>query len=146
MKKLIFGLALALISFATQAQEFKEYFLTSTYNGRQIDTVAQSGVRLQASPSVPQFYNSVGVGVQTTRISGTAGGVIRLLGSYDGVNFFRILPTDSLVVSNSTVTNYKSFILNAYHYKHIAVQYSGNTGAAQSVTLRSRVLFKRGKQ
>lgn len=144
MKK-YFALILALVVFALNAaaQDYKDVVLISTTNSTVTDTVTDTGVRTLRTPNNPGFWSVVGVGVTVTKISGTVAGVVRLMGSYDGTNFFRISPTDSLNAANVT-TNYKSFTLTSYPYKYIAVQYTG-TGT-MAAKLNSQLIFKRGKQ
>lgn len=124
MKKILFGVLFTLISVASFAQAGVAS-LTSDFNKSTLDTVVNTGIRTQTTKAVSDFYDVVGIGVTVRKLTGTANGVIRLQGSYDGVNFFRVLPTDSLIVSNTATTNNKGFHLTAYPYVYLRVQYTG---------------------
>lgn len=144
MKKYILALALVLTAMVSMAQEFKEVDFRSSTNTTTTDTVTNAGVKLLVTPSTPQFYNTVGVGVVVTKISGTSAGVVRLMGSLDGINYFRVNPTDSLNVGNVTPAQSKAFIVTSYAYKYLGVQYTGTGTMAAKIT--SKALYKRGKQ
>ena len=144
MKK-YFALIIALLTFALNAvgQDFKEITLISTTNATTIDTVTNTGVRTVRTGANQGYWATAGIGVTVTKISGTVAGVVRLVGSYDGVNFFRVNPTDSLNAANVT-TNYKSFVLTTgVPYKYLGVQYTGvGTMAAK---LSAYTILKRPK-
>jgi hypothetical protein len=144
MKK-YFALIIALLAFALNAvgQDFKEIVLISTTNSTATDTVTNTGVRTVRTGASQGYWATAGVGVTVTKISGTVAGVVRLMGSYDGTNFFRINPTDSLIATNVT-TNYKSFtITGGMPYKYLGVQYTGSGIMAAKLTAYG--LLKRPK-
>ena len=144
MKKILFLLFAFTLSIAgALAQEISDVTLISETNATATDTVTNTGVKIVATPSTPGFWDLAGVFVTVTKISGTVAGVVRLVGSYDGTNFFRIAPTDSLNAANVT-SNYKSFTLTSYPYKYIGVQYTG-TGT-MAAKLNATTLFKRAKR
>lgn len=125
MKKYLIALVLVLLTASSLfAQDTRVLTMYSETHGKTVDTVTNTGVRTVAIPNTPQYYDVGGIVARVDKISGTGAGVIRAVASYDGVNFFRILPTDSLNVTNVT-TAYKSFPLPSYPYNYVGVQYTG---------------------
>jgi len=144
MKKILLLLFAFTVTIATAlAQEIREVSLISETNATLTDTVTNTGVKIVATPNTPGFWDLAGVSVTITKISGTVAGVARLVGSYDGTNFFRIVPTDSLNAANVT-TNIKSFVVTSYPYKYLGVQYTG-TGT-MAAKLNATAIFKRAKR
>lgn len=127
------------------AQEYKEVpLLLSTTNSAWLqDTVDNTEVRIVRTPKTPGYWNLAAVTATATKISGTVAGVIRLVGSYDGTNWVRVNPTDSLIATN-VATNYKTFSITSYPYNYLAVQYTGS--GTMSAIFKGYAIFKRGKQ
>lgn len=121
MKKYLIALVLVLL---TASSLFAQVTMYSETHGKTVDTVTNTGVRTVAIPNTPQFFDFVGFQARVDKISGTGAGVIRAVASFDGVNFFRILPTDSLIVTNVT-TAYKQFVLTSFPYNYVGIQYTG---------------------
>lgn len=90
MKKLLTfcGLLIALSAFTPVAKAQSAYFISQT-NGTTLDTVTNTGVRLQKGP-IAGYQDNIGIQVILTNLTGTIGGVVRLKGSDDGVKFVRI--------------------------------------------------------
>jgi hypothetical protein len=126
MKKYLIALVLVLLTASSLlAQDFKTLTLYSETHGKTVDTVTNTGVRIVAIPNTPQYFDAGGIQARVDKISGTGAGVIRAVASYDGVNFFRIIPTDSLNVTNVT-TAYKAFVLTSYPYNYVGISYTGS--------------------
>lgn len=106
------------------------------------DTTVNGGVtNLQIM--ISGFENVVSLQSNITPISGTCGGVVRLLASNDGVKFTRVcsiiqktglIGLDSLLVGTTAVNQVHIFGLDKHLYKYYQLQYTGAStmAAAQS--------------
>jgi hypothetical protein len=126
MKKFIFALALVILAASSAfTQSFREITLISETNGSVEDTVTNTGVRIISfKDPVPQYYDGASVSVTLTKISGTGAGVVRFVASHDGINYFRINRTDSLIVSNLTAVA-AGFTIAPHAYKYLGISYTG---------------------
>lgn len=146
MKKFLFASLLMLVSIATFGQ--REIILKSDVTGKTSaqalgDTVVNATAKTQSSVSMPAAWNTVGVTVAITKISGTVAGVVRLFGSIDGVTYARIAATDSLNATNVASQGKLFNVLPSggkWPYKYVRVSYTG-TGT-MSASFTSRALFK----
>lgn len=136
MKKFIcLLLTLVCIEATAQTYEFK-----SVTNATTTDTVVNATTknlqiaRVNGGPIAT-------VQVRAVKISGTPGGVIRMLGSLDGINFVRVNPTDSLIVTN-VASQDKVFDLSPTKYTYYRVQYIGVTGP-MSETIKARIYIRK---
>lgn len=140
MKKLL-SIAIALVmtaSIASAQSSSGSTILKSTPTHVPTDTLANAGTKTQ-SAKISVINSKVGIQVNLTTISGTPAGVIRLLGSMDGVRFKRILPGDSLVVNVNNLT--KHFIVTDPLYTDYQVQFIG-TGT-QSTKINSLAVYRK---
>lgn len=140
MKKLL-SIAIALVmtaSIASAQSSSGSTILKSTPTHVPTDTLANAGTKTQ-SAKISVINSKVGIQVNLTTISGTPAGVIRLLGSMDGVRFKRILPGDSLVVNVNNLT--KHFIVTDPLYTDYQVQFIG-TGT-QSTKINSQAVYRK---
>lgn len=97
--------------------------LKSTPTHVETDTASGAVTKTQ-SGKISIINSKVGVQVDLTSISGTPGGVIRLLGSMNGgKSFARILPTDSLIVGASANQKIKQFVVVNPVYTDYQVQW-----------------------
>lgn len=150
MKKLLMVLALVLFTatsvLAQTTFQSTDITLTSRTNGTIEDTIVNTANRLIAFPIVtggyPQYYDVASVSASLTRISGTAAGVARWMASNDGVNFFRIQRTDSIIVTN-LATQAVGFSTAPYAYKYLGISYTGS--GTMSVKMRASAVLKRRK-
>lgn len=138
MKKTLFALMLTMLTFVAFSQT-REVKLKSSIRNAYVDTANNSVAKTQfVKMQEPQDI----VSIQTvlTRISGAAAGVVKLLASNDGVNYVRILPTDSLKVTD-VATQTKIFVLTNHAYTHYQIEYKG--AGTQAVKFASTAVFRK---
>ena len=110
---LFFSACLALsVSCEVQAQG-KLLDLTSVYNLTR-DTVVNTATIYLTSPRLAGTKDMATIQVNVTKISGTVGGTISLLGSLDGTNF-KALNTAETQTALATVT--ATDASNVYHWR-----------------------------
>jgi len=78
------------------------------------DTVTNSATNYLTSREIVGYKNAVVVQVVVTKISGTVGGTISLLGSVDGTNF-KALNTEETQTALATIT--ATDASNVYHWR-----------------------------
>lgn len=103
------------------------------------DTVVNTAVKTQTL-AISAVNNRVSVQVDLTKISGTAGGVVRLFASNTGVKYVRIVPTDSLTMTD-VATKSKIFVITEPIYSYYQVQYTG--AGTMSVKLNSQAVWRK---
>jgi hypothetical protein len=109
MKKLLLSLAILTIVVCASAQEN----LKSVYNLNS-DTVTNTGTVYLTSPRLAGAKETTTIQVNVTKISGTVGGTISLMGSLDGTNF-KALNTAETQTALATVT--ATDASNVYHWR-----------------------------
>lgn len=140
MKKLL-TIAIApvtMVSFASAQSSSGSIVLKSSPTHVPTDTVVNTATKTQ-SAKISVINSKVGIQVNLTTISGTPAGVVRLLGSMDGVRFKRILPGDSLVVGVNSLV--KHFIVTDPLYTDYQVQYIGS--GTHSTKLNSLAVYRK---
>lgn len=144
MKKLFLIAAMLLIS-AVAVHAQSGYFISES-NGTTLDTVTNTGVKLQKLP-ISGYQDIVSIQVKLTNISGTTGGVVRLYGSTDGTNFVRI-PTvtdagataiDSLSANTNAIS--KVFRLPTHAYTYYRIGYTG--ASTMAVKLQTFAIWRK---
>ncbi len=113
MKKIAILLFVGLVAFSTQAQVFDFYQPLGTR--LTLDTVSNTGTSYVTTPVISNAAaTSTTVWITVTKISGTVGGTISLLGSFDGTNFKAINTVDTqTALATITATDAS----NTYHYR-----------------------------
>lgn len=142
MKKFILLLLASALSFSVASAQTKSAsaIMKSSASHVATDTVVNAATVYQISPV--SFANShVAIQTTLTKISGTLGGVVRLFGSLDGVNYVRVLPTDSLLVTD-VATQSKIFQITDPGYSYYRVGCTGVTGP-MSTKMNSIVFTRR---
>jgi hypothetical protein len=145
MKKLLTfcGLLIALSAFTVSAQSA---YMVSQTNGTTLDTVTNTGVRLQKVP-VAGFQNVVSIQTLLVSKTGTPAGVVRLYGSNDGVKFVRIptitktgtIAIDSLTVDANTLS--KIWIIPTHAYTYYQAGFTGS--GTESTTMQNYAIWRR---
>ena len=113
MRKLILGLLLCVAGIAAQAQASQSLLSTPYLLTR--DTVVNTATVTLTSKRVPTTAGAnVTVYIAVTKISGTVGGTITLMGSVDGTNFKAINTVDTqTALATITATDAS----NTYHWR-----------------------------
>jgi hypothetical protein len=109
MRKIILFALAVTVAVSAQAQaDFKSVFnLTS-------DTVTNTATVVLTSPKLDGSPAKTTIQVAVTKISGTVGGTISLMGSVDGTNF-KALNTEETQTALATVT--ATDATNVYHWR-----------------------------
>jgi hypothetical protein len=139
MKKLLLAFALCVFVLGASAQVnlnmLSVFSLTS-------DTVTNTGTVTLTSARVPALggLNTL-VYVSITKISGTVGGTLTLMGSVDGTNF-KALTTIETQTALATITaadasSTYGWRLNGNHYPYYRVSYTGTGTMAASFTAKT---------
>lgn len=134
MKKLLF-IAAFVFSLTANAQS-KVVMLKSTTTSKTLDTVTNSGTRIQRL-QIPAYQDVITVQPTFTKISGTAGGTVTLMGSVDGVAYSAI---GSAYTVTDTATQTTSFSVNPSIYQYYQLRYVG-TGT-MAVSFSTPVLYR----
>jgi hypothetical protein len=138
MKKLLFILALFVtVTCNAQSDLLSVFGFTS-------DTVTNTGVVTLTSGRVARGENSTVVQVVVTKISGTVGGTLTLMGSLDGTNF-KAINTVGTQTGITTVTaadassNYHYYILgNPFLYYRVSWTGTGTMAASFTAKILTR--------
>lgn len=112
MKKYIFIFAALLIGFSTHAQ------LRDLYQAdplKTLDTVTNTATNTLTTKAklTPTSGASTSIWITVTKISGTVGGTITLMGSFDGTNF-KAINTMGTQTASATIT--ATDASNTYHW------------------------------
>lgn len=134
MKKL-FLLAVLAFSLSVNAQS-KVVMLKSTTTQKTLDTVTNAGTRIQRL-QIPAYQDVITVQPTFTKISGTAGGTVTLMGSVDNVGYTAI---GSAYTVTDTATQTASFSVNPSIYQYYQLRYVG-TGT-MAVSFSTPVLYR----
>lgn len=125
---------------------------STTYPTLYLDTVTNSGTN-SVTLQVQQSYQSLGIQVVVTKLSGTAAGTVTLQGSNDGSNYvtvstayleaissaapFTTSGTATLSVTNVT-TNTKIFVVRGSPYQYYRLSHTGS--GTMACTLKGYLL------
>lgn len=138
MKKLFILLAFVVCALGAQAQV--NYDLKSIYSLTS-DTVTNTGTVTLTSPRVPGVgaLNTL-VYVSVTKISGTVGGTLTLMGSVDGTNFKALVAIETqtalaTITATDGSTTY-GWRLNGNHYPYYRVSWTGTGTMSASFTAK----------
>lgn len=123
MKAIVSIMLVLVCAFGAMAQRTGQGTLLSDGNGVAVDTVTNTGTET-ATITLASAWDAVGVTVKVTRISGTAGGTITLLGSTDGTTYFAVPSASAYTVTN-VASQGVHFNATPYYYKKLRVQYVG---------------------
>lgn len=135
MKKHILLTALTLFFFVASQAQSKQAHLKSSVSHVKTDTVSGTAT-VNQSLQIQGYYPTIAIQPVVTKVSGTAAGAVRLYGSLDGVNYVRINPTDSLLVTNVSTPQTKIFTITGSPYEFYRAAYTGvGTMVAKIVTL-----------
>jgi hypothetical protein len=135
MKKILIALLLV-IGLGATAQTSKVVMLKSTTTAKTLDTVTNTGTRIQRL-QIPSYNDVVTVQPTFTKISGTAGGTVTLMGSVDNVAYSAI---GSAYTVTDTATQTTSFSVNPSIYQYYQLRYVG-TGT-MAVSFSTPVLYR----
>lgn len=143
MKKLLLALAIVACSLGVQAQNVI-YDLKSVYSLNS-DTVTNTGTVTLTSARVPVSNGAnATVYIAVTKISGTVGGTISLLGSIDGTNFKALNTVDTqtalATITATDASNTYHYRLSGNHFPYYRVSWTG-TGT-MSASFTSKVLTR----
>ena len=128
MKKLLF--ALLLLAGVATAQTSKVIDLKSTTTTKVLDTVTNSGTRIQRGQANTGGANiNVTLQVVITKISGTVGGTVTCQGSLDGTNFVTI---GSAATATDVASQTFSFLVKPTDYPYYQIKYVGTGTMAAS--------------
>lgn len=119
MKKIFLALMM-LIAIGANAQS-KVVMLKSTTTSKTLDTVTNSGTRIQRL-QIPAYNDVITVQPTFTKISGTLGGTVTLMGSVDNVGYSAI---GSAYTVTDTATQTASFSVNPSTYQYYQVRWVG---------------------
>lgn len=136
MKK-FFLLATMLLVFSVMAHAQSAFF-TSTTTGKTLDTVTNAGTRIQKG-AIAGYQDVVSIQVNLVSKTGTPAGVVRLLGSDDGLKFVRINATDSLLVDANHLN--KIFVVTPHAYTYYQASFIGS--GTQSTTLQTFAIWRK---
>lgn len=142
MKNILALFTLLLITTSVFAQANRTEYLLSNANSTAVDTVSNTATKTLTSAIISGSWDAVGVGLAVTKISGTAAGTVKLMGSVDGVNFTQI-GTESFTVTDIAGVQGKIFVITPYVYNVIRVSYTGV--GTMSAKISATALFKRTK-
>ena len=150
----IFGLIaiIAVAAFAPVRAQSQSVTSISLTNPRVVplplkDT-STNGSTATLGASIGGYQNLVALQVKLTTISGTATGVIRLYGSVNGTDYYRIpsivqktgvVGLDSAVVDVNNMT--KIFVVDKHAYTKYQVKYI--SGSSQSVSMVGQAIWRR---
>lgn len=138
MRKLFLILTFCVLALGASAQI--NYDLKSIYS-LTLDTVTNSGVVTMTSARVPAAgaLNTL-VYVSVTKISGTVGGTLTLMGSVDGTNFKALTAIESqtalATITASDANSTYGWRLNGNHYPYLRVSWTGTGTMAASFTAK----------
>lgn len=149
MKKLTLfcGLLIALSAFTFVAKAQSAYFVSQT-NGTTLDTVTNTGVRLQKLP-IAGYQDNIGIQVICTNLTGTIAGVVRLYGSDDGIKFVRIptvtdagaIAIDSLKVDVNTTSKIFRIPIAGSFYTYFQTGFTGS--GTEATTFKTYAIWRK---
>ncbi|HYG02112.1 MAG TPA: hypothetical protein VD927_06670 [Chryseosolibacter sp.] len=131
------------LSFTGEAQSVRENFFNTTYGAAYgTDTTTNAGTGSVKSAVISGGGTSTTVVVTVTKLSGTVGGTLTLLGSLDGTNY-KALTTPNTATALATytatdATNRYVWILSGNPFRYYKVEHAG-TGTMSS-TLDADIL------
>lgn len=148
--KLLSVALLVAVSTITHAQTLKSSVALKTPRtaviNPLIDTAVNTGTA-KLGVVVPGYQSTVALQVKLTNISGTTGGVIRLFGTVDGINYVRIpswtssgtVVVDSLIADVNHLS--KIFVVHNHDYQAYQIQYTG--ASTMSVAISGAAIWRR---
>lgn len=149
MKKLTLfcGLLIALSAFTITAKAQSAYFISQT-NGTTLDTVTNTGTRLQKLP-IAGYQDNIGIQVILNNLTGTIAGTVRLYGSADGVKFVRIpsltdagaVALDSLKVDVNNTSKLFRIPLSQSYCTYYQVGFTGS--GTETTTIKTFAIWRK---
>jgi hypothetical protein len=124
------------LSFAGEAQSVRENFYNTTYGSSYgTDTTTNAGTGSVKSSVIGGSGTTTTIVVTVTKISGTVGGTLTLLGSLDGTNYKAVTtPNTATALATYTATdatNRYVWILSGSPFRYYKVEHAG-TGTMAS--------------
>ena len=150
MKKLTLfcGLLIALSAFTIAPVKAQSAYFISQTNGTTLDTVTNTGTRLQKLP-IAGYQDNIGIQVKLTNLTGTIAGVVRVYGSTDGVNFVRIptqkddgsIAIDSLNVNANATSKLFRIPPKQSHCTYYQVGFTGS--GTEATTIKTFAIWRK---
>lgn len=144
MKKIfliaILAVSLLTVNFSAKSQGASIVRMTQVLSSASapiyLDTVTNTATVVLTSPQILASKNTIGIQINVTKISGTVGGTISLLGSIDGVNYKALNTTESqtalATITATDATNTYTYRLTSNHYLYYRVSWTGTGTMAAS--------------